>query len=1045
MAFVPLFCQSHHSPRGVASPADLVRRARALGYTTLGLCDEATLAGFHAFDEACRAQGIRPVFGCRLMMEGLALAGMAFPLDLLIETEQGYRNLVRLMTVYHRRGEGDRRPLRAEDLHDRVQGLFPILPPDGELLELVRLRERDKAELFLTRAGDLFGRELVYGFSLQSEELVEAAGMTLPLARFVGARAIAAPQVRYPEPGDAAAAVYLDHPYGAPSRSYRPPSDPKSLPALWGEDDLLSRWTDEYEELPHEAGALARRCTWRPGRIRRAYPTLDLERGFDPNSYLFDLVIRGATQRYGEITESLKQRVNRELEDVKANNLAPYLLLNHQIVQFLDEKGISRGVGRSRAVSSVLAYCLGISLIDPLQYKLVAKSLVSEGELFPPICIEVPRSAVPSILQWLRETFGEDHLVEIGRVIDLRRDQMINELANWASMTDEEHRLTHREKARLRSAGAAQRLDELAESTRSRRWRDPAFLGDIAARLAPRPRGWQGAGDRYALSGEPLEWMVPRLRSTQGRVVSGLEEPAIDRLGLARLLFVPHGLLDILDKAMQAAHSQNPGLNFAKIPLDDRPTYELLQRGDVSGIPPLENVTLRVMLRKHAPANLLQLLRVKTESGMVRPGEERPHELSEELPDVLLSYQCAYLKANYPLAFYAAAIDAVIESHQNPSALIRETRRAGFDVLPPDINLSQWDTTIHGHSIRLGLSAIRGFGERAWENVHAVRSGGNFTTLENFCERVNTRIVNLRILRALIASGAMDALDPNRAAMDAVIARLQKRTRERESAADPLHRQATLFELEEWETEPDADEPVADVREWNAWEKLQRESEALGFFLSIDPVARFRIVLEHLAPIPIERINRRHLGKDIRITGLVCAVEERSPLLGREGDRLVDLEGLAVTLPQRIAEVSQSCLEPGTEVFLTGRLNRRDGMLLFDADGIWRLCDMEDQATRVGRVRLGLAEENRRTLGMIAKLVRDYPGNTALELADYPAPRGWTYRRLARRGVFFCSPLYQGLCKILTPNAVELFGQNGEPLLARASDLEDTKDPDEVD
>src|SRR5262245_52265887 len=133
MSFVPLFCRSHYSPQGVASPGDLVRRARALGYPTLGLCDEGTIAGFHRFDQACRDQSIRPVFGCRLQMEGLSLTGMTFPIDFLVETEQGYRNLMRLLTRHLCNGKGERRALGAEDFNDFTAGLFCVAPMDGEL------------------------------------------------------------------------------------------------------------------------------------------------------------------------------------------------------------------------------------------------------------------------------------------------------------------------------------------------------------------------------------------------------------------------------------------------------------------------------------------------------------------------------------------------------------------------------------------------------------------------------------------------------------------------------------------------------------------------------------------------------------------------------------------------------------------------------------------------------------------------------------------------------------------------------------------------
>lgn len=1036
MAFVPLFCHSHHSPRGVSSPTDLVRRARALGYNTLGLCDEATIAGFYEFDEACRAQGLRPVFGCRLFMEGLSLSDRVFPIDFLIETEQGYRNLVRLLTRLAQRGQESRRALKRSDLRDQTHGLITVIPPDGELTALIETRDRVKIEQMLRQSIELFVGGMVLGVPGNQEEEGFLVDIIMKLARFIGVRAMASPHVEYPEPGDSAAAVYLASPKAAPGRVYAPPADPRTLPALRPEDEFIARWAGEREELPHESGNVARRCTWRPGRIRRAFPSMDLERGFDPNSYLFDMVIRGATQRYGEITEALKQRINREIEDVRANNLAPYLLLGHQIAQALDEKGISRGVGRGRLVASVLAYCLGITRIDPLQYNLVSKSLANEDETFPPVAIEIPGHAAGAVLAWLRETYGEEYLAEIGRVHMLRRDQMINDLAAWAGMTEEERKLVHREKNRLRSTGAAQRLDELTEGARSRRWRDPQFIGDLAARLAPRPRHWVGLGDRFVLSGEPLEGIVPMVVSNQGKPVAGLEEEAIDKLGLARVTFVPHQLLDILDQAMKAARAQNPNLDFRNIPLDDRATFELLARGDTIGIPPLEGVTLRCLLRKNAPANLLQLLRIKSEAARLE-NDERVYDLGDELPDVLLSYQCAYLKANYPLAFYAAAIGSVIEHHNNPTALIRAARREGFEVTPPDINLSDWGTTIHAGSIRLGLAAVRNFGRRAWENVHDVRSGGHFSSLEDFCERVDTRALNLRILRSLIASGAMDSLEQNRATMDATISDLQKRAKERAAESgrgEEEQKQATLFDLDEWSEQPHP-EPVQrpKVEEWNLWEKLQRESDALGFYLSIDAIRRFKIALDHLRPLHIEQLTPKFVGRVIRVAGLVCTTEEDSPLIAEPGDVMLDLEGLPVLLPRYLAEISGYCLEPATEVMVAGQLVREDGYVRLHAEGIWRLADLEDQATRVAAIALHLAGENRATLKLLISLFKQFPGNTQLRLDQYPGRRGWTYGRLARMSVFFCSPLYQGLCKILPMESIELFGQNGEPLLVKAA------------
>lgn len=1034
MSFVPLFCRSHFSPLGVASPADLVRRARALGYATLGICDEGTVAGFEAFETACREQGIRPIFGCRLTMEGLALAGMAFPVDFLIETEQGYRNLMRLLTRQLRGGNGERIPLAREEFAERTQGLVCVIPMDGELNELNRQRDRTRTEQFLERAGALFGAALAFGLRAETDEELDSARLALKLAGFMRVRALAAPTVYYPEPGDAAAAVFLRNPTKAPTRAFTPPEDLKSLPALWPESDVFERWHGLGEELPHEAGNIARRCTWRPNPSRRAFPAMDFERGFDPNSYLFDLVIKGATQRYGEITEALKQRIHREFEDVRAHNLALFVLLSHQLALALDQRGISRGMGRGRMVASVLAYCLGITRIDPMQYKLVSRSLAAEGEGYPPVHVEVPESAVAQVVQFLRETQGEKHIAEIGRLQDLRRDQMITELANWAGMTAEEKRLVHRERSRLRSAGAAQRLDELAEANRSRRWRDASFLGDIAARLAPRPRQWYGTGDRYVLSGEPLENMLPLVAAQQGRAVTGIEEDGIARMGMARIVFMPHQMLDILDKALQAARTQNPSLRYESIPLDDRATFDLISRGDTSGIPPLEGITIRALLIRATPRNLLQLLGVKTQHGAAT--SEHPRELSDELPDVLLSYQCAYLKANYPLAFYGAAIDAMIDRRENPSTLVREARIQGYQVLPPDINFSDWGTTLHSGNIRLGLSAVKGFGRKAWENVHEVRSGGSFTSLEAFCEQVDMRLIPSRLLRTLIGAGAMDGLDRSRQHLEEALNRMQHTLREQERQARRGIGQATLFELDEWEETSDPHDPpeeVVDPASANPWEKLRREVEALGFFLSIDPLDRHRIVNQHLAPRRVEQLTPRMVGKPLRIAGLVCQIERKSPLLHHEGDILVNLEGLLVRLPRVVAELSDFCLEDASEVLVIGRLIREDRIVCLQAEGIWRLADLEDQATKVSRVRLSLTGENKSTLKLLLELAREFPGNTELELTDYPERMGWTYRRLARLRLFFCSPLYQGLCKILPFKSVMLIDAAGQPLAAHTA------------
>jgi len=214
MTFVPLFCESHYSPHGVSSCADLARRARALGYGTLGLCDEGTFAGYREFDEECRDHGIRPVFGCRLRLDGLVARDEKFPIDFVIETEQGYRNLVRLMPMA-RAGHGGPGAPRRQTLKGRTTGLRVVIPPDGELSELIRRQDRAATEKFLKTAIDTFRRSLVIGLPLSRRD-PPSDSMLGRLAAFTGAPAPLAPRIQFAQPADSPAYVHLSNPDGPP-------------------------------------------------------------------------------------------------------------------------------------------------------------------------------------------------------------------------------------------------------------------------------------------------------------------------------------------------------------------------------------------------------------------------------------------------------------------------------------------------------------------------------------------------------------------------------------------------------------------------------------------------------------------------------------------------------------------------------------------------------------------------------------------------------------------------------------------------------------
>ncbi|MBI3735033.1 hypothetical protein HY256_00780, partial [Candidatus Sumerlaeota bacterium] len=708
-----------------------------------------------------------------------------------------------------------------------------------------------------------------------------------------------------------------------------------------------------------------------------------------------------------------------------------------------DEEKIPRGVGRGVTVASILAYCLGITRLDPIQYRLAYQPLAGERETFPSIRVEIPSNAAPKVIQWLKSTFGESHLAQIGRWHELRREQMIEELARWAGMTEDETRMAMEEKSRRRAPGAAQRLREEAESRNWKRWRNPGFLSDLATRMSPRPKALVPAAGRWTISAEPLEYVFPslRLQGSTGRVTD-IGEAAIDRLGGPRVEFVPHHLLNLLDRARAGAMGTGAGEDFQQLAMEDRATFELISRGDTLGIPPLESITVKSLLRKHRPVNILQLMKIKTDANKGRPSDKHK-DLTDELPDMLLSVQLAYFKVHHSHAFYAAGLSSAAEIGEDLSILVREIRRRGIEVLPPDINLSGPLCTVFRGKIRLGLLMIRHLGEKALEEILSVRLGGGFNSLAEFCSGVSSRAVNLRVLQNLISAGAFDRFDQSRARMSSIITKLNRKhnnfTNEHGSH-DGV--QATLFDLSDMDQGPSReDHGLGEEPTWDFLTRVRREEEALGFNLMVDTMSKFPKTIEALRPIEADTVTHRYAGKLVKVIGLIDGVETDGPFIGDEVGAIIDVDGLAVSLNPRLAKVCGPVLRRGERAMALGEVNVTDGFTRVDALGVWRLRDLEEQSSKVARVRLCLRGENRTTLKHLIAVCKLYQGGTELELVDYPSGRGFTYRILARQRVFFCSPFFQGLCKILPMNQIELYAANGELLsiaTAREKDSENS-------
>ncbi|MDD2856273.1 MAG: DNA polymerase III subunit alpha, partial [Desulfuromonadaceae bacterium] len=239
----------------------------------------------------------------------------------------------------------------------------------------------------------------------------------------------------------------------------------------------------------------------------------------------------------------------------------------------------------------------------------------------------------------------------------------------------------------------------------------------------------------------------------------------------------------------------------------------------------------------------------------------------------LIAYQTAYLKAHYPVEFMAALLSCDMDSTEKVVKNISDCREQGIEVLPPDINSSGQSFTVVGQSMRFGLGAVKNVGGGAIEAILDARKDGTFKDLYDFCERVDLRKVNKRVIESLIKCGAFDSTQSTRSSlMDGLEAASnygQKIQEERASA------QVSLFGTEETTRgNGQGGMKLPNLPEWHDKEKLALEKEALGFLITGHPLDRYIDDIKRLRNTEIADMPELPDGSEVRICGIVCGLKE---------------------------------------------------------------------------------------------------------------------------------------------------------------------------
>jgi DNA polymerase-3 subunit alpha len=308
-----------------------------------------------------------------------------------------------------------------------------------------------------------------------------------------------------------------------------------------------------------------------------------------------------------------------------------------------------------------------------------------------------------------------------------------------------------------------------------------------------------------------------------------------------------------------------------------------------------------------------------------------------------VTFQTAYLKANYPVEYMAALLTSNSGDQGKVQMHIANCLAMGIEVLPPDINRSFVDFTPEGRSILFGLSAVRNVGLGAIECILKNREAdGPFKSLAELCDRVDLHAVNRRALESLILSGALDTIDSNRHQLmqdlELVVDWAQGRARDREIGQGNLfdmvlggNTQPTTAPTNSYETAPKA----SPVRDFDPQEKLRQEKEILGFYISDHPLKAVQRSARILAPINLADLHEQPDNVTLSAIVLLAGVK---PVVTKKGDRMaiVQLEDLtgqseAVVFPKSFERIGQHIIAD-RRLMIWGKVDRRDDRVQFIID-----------------------------------------------------------------------------------------------------------------
>lgn len=721
--------------------------------------------------------------------------------------------------------------------------------------------------------------------------------------------------------------------------------------------------------------------------------------------YLAKLAYDGAKRLYGDpLPEEVAERVKFELHIMKTMGFPGYFLIVQDFINSArDELGVMVGPGRGSAAGSVVAYCLGITKIDPIKYDLLFERFLNPDRIsLPDIDTDFDDDGRGKVLEWVEDKYGHDKVAHIITYGTMATKNSIKDVARVEKLPlDVSNHLCKAIPDRLPDGlkmnlpNAIKCVPELREAEASP---DPQLSNTIkyAKMLEGTVRGTGIHACGTIICRDAISDWVPvstaEDKSDPGHklLATQYDGHVIEETGLIKMDFLGLSTLSILKEAVENIRfTQGIEVDLDNIPIDDELTYKLYQEGRTVGTFQFESAGMQKYLRELKPTVFEDLIAM---NALYRPGpmdyipsfiarkngkekikydipcmekylkdtygitvyQEQVMLLSRQLanftrgesdalrkamgkkkkdivdamkpkfieggkknghdPKVLekiwadwekfasyafnkshatcyswVAYQTAYLKAHYPAEFMAGNMSRCLNDITKITKLMNECQAMGIACMGPDVNESRQKFSANKKGeVRFGLGAIKGMGDAAAQAIIDEREkNGLYKDIFDFVQRVNLSAVNSKALESLVLSGAFDGFKIKRESFFA-------RNPDGRTFLETLMRYGQVYQQEKNESRQSlfgameeveiATPAIPQAESWSAIEKLNRERDLVGIYLSAHPLDEFEFILKNLCNTQCQELNDRiELSKkqEVVLGGIVTAVRSKYTKTGK--------------------------------------------------------------------------------------------------------------------------------------------------------------------